>query len=232
MSQVVFGGETISYEVRWSPERRTLCIEVHPDRSVLVRAPEGCDEDVILSRVQRRAAWISKQIAEFERYSPRTPPRRYLRGETHLYLGRQYRLAVRYGEPSSVCLFGGNFIVTVPDKGGPECVRELLRHWYLESARRVFSDVLDASMPRFKGQPRPRLIVRAMRSRWGSLSPVGNMTLNSSLIRAPRSCIEYVVIHELCHLLHRHHDSNFYRYLGRLMPDWEGRKRQLEAALL
>jgi len=232
MNKAVFGREVISYEIRRSPERRTLCIEVHPDRSVLVRAPEGCHEDVILARVQRRAAWISRQIAEFERYSPRTPPRQYLAGETHLYLGRQYRLAVRHDKESSVSLAGGQFIVTLPKNNGPEHVRELMRQWYLECAKRVFTGVLDGCMPRFKGQPRPRLIVRAMRSRWGSLSPFGTMTLNASLVRAPRSCIEYVVIHELCHLRYRHHDSNFYRYLGRLMPDWQARKLHLEAALL
>jgi hypothetical protein len=71
-----------------------------------------------------------------------------------------------------------------------------------------------------------------MQSRWGSLSPAGTMTLNANLVRAPRACIEYVVVHELCHLKHRDHDTKFFRLLGQLMPDWEKRKRRLETALL
>jgi hypothetical protein len=93
-------------------------------------------------------------------------------------------------------------------------------------------DVLDEFLPRFKGCQRPRLIVRAMQSRWGSLSQGGTMTLNANLVRAPRACIEYVVVHELCHLKHRDHAASFFRLLGRVMPDWEKRKQRLETALL
>ena len=75
-------------------------------------------------------------------------------------------------------------------------------------------------------------MVRTMQSRWGSLSRAGTMTLNVNLVRAPRSSIEYVVTHELCHATHRDHDARFFKLLGRLMPDWKQRKQRLEAALL
>ena len=91
MGAIDYGSETIRYEVRFLATRRTLGIEVHPDSRVLVRAPAGCPETLIAERVRKRAAWISRRIAEFQRYRPRTPPRQYLSGESHLYLGRQYR---------------------------------------------------------------------------------------------------------------------------------------------
>jgi len=232
VGMIEYGRETIRYEVRFLPSRQTLGIEVHPDQRVVIRAPLGCAEDVIADRVRKRASWISRQIADFQRYSPRTPQRQHVSGETHLYLGRQYRLKVGVGETASVRMTRGQLAVTMPGNPDPERVKAMLHRWYLDHARQVFIEVLEQCLPRFKGHQRPRLIVRAMQSRWGSLSQAGSMTLNANLVRAPRACIEYVVTHELCHLRHRDHDASFFRLLGRVMPDWEKRKQQLEAALL
>lgn len=229
---IEFGSESICYEVQFFALRRTLGIEVHPDQRVVVRAPTGCSAEVIAERVQKRASWISRQIADFQRYNPRTPQRQYLSGETHLHLGRQYRLKVVSGDVASVKLSRGYLTVTVAGVPERERVRTMLHRWSLDRARDVFEDVLTKSLARSNIAQHPRIIVRAMQSRWGSLSQSGTMTLNSQLIRAPRACIEYVITHELCHLTHRDHDANFYRLLGQVLPDWEKRKQRLEAALL
>jgi hypothetical protein len=121
----------------------------------------------------------------------------------------------------------GHLVLTMPGKADSDRVKALLHRWYLDHARKIFMDVLDELVPRFKGYQQPRLIVRAMQSRWGSLSQAGTMTLNANLVRAPRACIEYVVAHELCHLKHRDHNASFFRLLGQVMPDWEKRKQLL-----
>lgn len=240
LHQLRYGRDTIRYEVRFLASRQTLAIEVHPDSRVLVRAPLGCPEALIAERVQKRARWISRQLAEFERYRPRTPARQYLNGESHLYLGRQYRLKLVPSDAASVKLTRGQLLVTLPGEPEAERAKALLHRWYLDRAQVVLAEVLDTSLLRFKGidsrfrgNDRPvRLIVRAMQSRWGSLSRAGTMTLNVNLVRAPRPCIEYVVTHELCHIEHRNHDARFFKLLGQVMPDWEQRKKRLEAALL
>ncbi len=229
---LTWGDETIRYEVRLLASRRTLTIEVHPDSRVLVRAPLDCPEAVIATRVQKRAAWISRQLSEFARYQPRTPARQYLNGESHLYLGRQYRLKLASGDAAGVKLSRGQLLLTLPGEPNPVVVQALLQRWYRDRAKAVFAEALDAGLAHFEGIARPRLSVRTLRSRWGSLSASGTMTLNVNLVRAPRPCIDYVVIHELCHTRHRHHDARFYKLLGQLMPDWEQRKQRLEAALL
>ncbi len=229
---LTWGTDTIRYELCFLASRQTLAIEVHPDSRVLVRAPIDCPEALIAERVQKRAAWISRQLAEFERYRPRTPARQYINGESHLYLGRQYRLKLISGEAASVKLTRGRLLVMLPGEPEPERVKALLHRWYLDRARAVFTEMLDTSLPHFKGIELPRLIVRAMQSRWGSLSRAGTMTLNLNLVRAPRPCIEYVVTHELCHSRHRDHDARFFKLLGQVMPDWKQRKQRLEAALL
>ena len=229
---LTWGTNTIRYEVCFLASRQTLAIEVHPDSRVLVRAPLDCPEALIAERVQKRAAWISRQLAEFDRYRPRTPARQYVNGESHLYLGRQYRLKLISEEAASVKLTRGQLLVALPGEPDPERIKALLHRWYLDRARAVFSDVLDASLRQFKFVEQPRLSVRVMKSRWGSLSPAGTMTLNVNLVRAPRPCIEYVVTHELCHTSHRDHDARFFKLLSQVMPDWEQRKQRLEAALL
>lgn len=229
---LTYGTDTIRYEVRFLASRQTLAIEVHPDSRVLVRAPVGCSAALIVERVQKRAAWISRQLAEFERYRPRTPARQFVNGESHLYLGRQYRLKLVSADAASVKLTRGQLLVSLPGEPDPERVKALLHRWYLDRARAVFGEVLDTSLLHFKGVDHPRLSVRAMESRWGSLSRAGTMTLNVNLVRAPRPCIEYVVTHELCHTRHRDHDARFFKLLGQVMPDWDQRKQRLEAALL
>ena len=229
---IEFGAEAIPYEVCFVPTRRTLGIEVHPDMRVVVKAPLGCDRELIAQRLRKRAAWISRQIADFRRYTPRTPQRQYVRGETHLYLGRQYRLKVAVGDEATVGISRGQIVVTLPGAPDAERIKALLQRWYLARARLVLAEVLDSCLLNFKEKAAPRMIIRAMQSRWGSLSPAGTMTLNVNLIRAPRACIEYVVTHELCHVEYRDHDAHFYRLLERVLPDWKRRKQRLEAALL
>ena len=230
VGSLVWGRQTIRYEVRFLASRRTLAIEVHPDSRVLVRAPAGCSGQLIAERVQKRAGWISRQLAEFDGYRPRTPERQYVNGESHRYLGRQYRLKVVSGGRPAVALSRGELRVT--GAASPAQVKALLHRWFLARASAVFAEVLCSCLPRLPGLQQPRLIVRTMQSRWGSLSRAGTMTLNLRLLGAPRACIEYVVIHELCHARHRDHDARFYRLLAQTLPDWERRKRRLESALL
>lgn len=229
---LLYGDETIEYKVQRLASRQTLGIEVHPNGRVLVRAPQDCPQSVIEARVRRRAAWISRQIADFERYKPRTPERQYVSGESHMYLGRQYRLRVLSAPESGVLLARGELLVRLKGVPTPPRVKAALDSWYRDRAKVIFNEVLNASLRRVHSLECPGLIVRRMQSRWGSLSPAGRMTLNVSLVRAPRTCIEYVVVHELCHVKHRSHDSRFFRAMGQVMPDWEKRKERLENALL
>lgn len=235
---VCYGDEVIRYAVIERPLRRTLGIEVHPEGRVLVLAPPGCDIATIDEKLHLRAGWISRQLAKFSRYERHTAPRHYLSGESHRYLGRQYRLRIVANDPSlrktQVKLTRGEMLVTSQGPLPPEKVKDLLRRWYLGRAREIYGSVLDDVFGFFErqGHEMPRITVREMRSRWGSLSSGGLMTLNSRLVQAPRPCIEYVIVHELCHLTYRDHSLGFYSMLGQVMPDWQVRKNRLEKALL
>jgi hypothetical protein len=122
----------------------------------------------------------------------------------------------------------------VPDPGDSRKVKTALDAWYREHAIAYITGRIDLLWPRFEktGIGRPPLIFRKVKTRWGSCSPQGRVMFNTELIKAPSDGIDYVVVHELCHLKYPKHDHSFYRLLGRLMPDWEKRKQRLEKAVL
>lgn len=232
-SRISYGQEDITFQVRYTG-RKTLEIAVHPDSRVVVKAPRGTDPLLIETRLIKRARWIKRQLDYFRQFEPRTPPRRYVGGETHLYLGRRYRLKAQDGDTDSVKLTRGYFWVTCKGSAEPERVKGLLERWYFERARGMFAERLEQCWPDFqrRGLKRPALHIRKVKTRWGSLSPRGVMMLNVDLIRTPSECIDYVITHELCHLKYRNHSTEYYRLLEQVMPDWERRKIKLELALV
>ena len=233
LDAISYGGNEILFHVQIS-ERKTMEIAVHPDCRVVVKAPESATGNEIRRRVYRRARWITKQINYFQQFHPRTTQRRYVSGETHLYLGRQYRLKVSAGEDADIKLIRGFIYSTCRGRPNPNKVQLLLDEWYLERARTKYAESLGRCFPDFQrmGYAQPTVHIRRMKTRWGSLSSKGTLTLNRELIRAPRDCIDYVVTHELCHLKYKDHSSAFYRLLEQVMPDWERVKHRLELALV
>ena len=225
---VQWGRTRIAYEYRYA-ERKTLAITVHPDLRVTVIAPHGAEPEVIRDKVRKRGPWIHRQWRELELYLPKQPPRRFVNGESHRYLGRQYRLRAERGAHDSVKCRRGYFRVTSRGEPSPERSKRMLDRWYYDHAERIFRDRLEACHERARreGIPRPALKIRRMQKRWGSCSPDGRITLNLELIKAPKDCIDYVIMHELCHLKEAHHGPRFWALLGRVMPDFEVRRKQL-----
>ncbi|MBK7698568.1 MAG: M48 family metallopeptidase [Saprospiraceae bacterium] len=226
IDQIEFGSLTIIYTVEYS-ERKTLGITVTPDMNVLVRAPFDASCDKIREKLKTKAPWIIKQKSFFLSFHPKTPERKYISGETHLYLGRQYRLKIVLGSTESVKLKGKFIEVTTIDKSN---VPSLMKTWYLERARHKFNNLaipLIAQFSKYNVHP-TSIILRNMSSRWGSCTPKGKIILNPELIKAPKRCIEYVIIHELCHLVHHDHTQKFIDLQTKEMPDWSKWKHKLE----
>lgn len=230
--EVVFGGKRIEFRLRRS-NRKTLAITVWPDLSVRVTAPDGADLEVVRAKVRKRAVWIGRQQRFFGQFLPPVPPRRYVSGETHRYLGRQYRLKVVEAAKPSVKLKGRFIWVETPGRSDSSHVQRLLEAWYREHARAAFARSLESCLAGLHGRLKgtPRLHLRRMPKRWGSWTRNGAIYLNPELVRAPASCIDYVVTHELCHLVHGNHGRQFFDLLRQTMPDWERRKARLEETM-
>ena len=228
-----YGTQTISYRLRLSPRKR-LRIVVTPMLDVRVHAPLQASEAEITDVVQSKAPWIARQLEAMRRFHPLPAPHQYISGETFRYLGRQYRLRVDNGGNTPARLYGRFLHVHLPNTKDTATIRQRIETWYRDRAADVFQRYLIKwhAVGARHGIPEPRLVVRRMRTRWGSCSSTGRITLNVYLVQAPIHGIEYVIMHELCHLEHHNHSKAFYSLLSRCMPDWERRKRVLNSIVI
>jgi len=225
-----YGKTVLRYTVHRS-ERESLRISVYPDRRIEVHAPTWTSDDDVTRRVRRRAAWIKRQLDFFLSFEPRHELKEYVPGESHRYLGRRYRIqwlpSEDHGAP--LCrLRGAHFEVSAGDRAG---IQPAVEGWFAERALVRLPEIAAPWLALFDElhdvQPK-QLIVRPLSVRWGSCTPSGRITLNRELIHHRRTSIEYVIVHELCHLVEPNHTKAFWALLERMLPDWEARKHVLE----
>lgn len=227
----IYGDERITFERKPRPlVNGRILIKVHPDCRVVVSAPQDTDDQQVLNAVEKRGRWIYQQLRDFRKQLEYITPRQYISGESHYYLGKQYMLKVIVApsDAQGVKMLRGKLEVTLRHKSA-EKVLQLLTDWYKARAREVFARRLSAMLEQalwVSGSPPLRILT--MQTQWGSCSPNGRVTLNPNLVKAPRECIDYVILHELCHLAEHNHSERFYRLMGQVMPDWELTKERLD----
>ena len=228
-----YGSAVIEYTLVRSA-RHSLSISVLPDGEVSVVAPEDADPAEVDARVKQRARWILRQQRRFAEFRPRTPPRQFVGGETHRYLGRQYRLKIEPANADRVLIRSGRLVVQSRFPKDRDWTRVLVRRWMRQRAREVLHERYDAARPIMValGIKQPLLMICSMKKRWGSHTPSGRILLNDMLIAARRDCIDYVIVHELCHVVEPNHSVRFFGLLNRFMPDWEKRKELLEKSTI
>jgi predicted metal-dependent hydrolase len=227
---VEFGSKRIDFSVSYSP-RKTIGITITPGMEVLVKAPANATPVKVKAIVLKKAPWILKQQDFFLGFYPKTPLKKFISGESHLYLGREYRLKVANAVKNDIHFNGRQIIVY---KKKTSTAGKVLNAWYREKAKLKFAEIAEPWIQRFKKhhvEPQ-NVYVQEMPTRWGSCTPGGKIILNPELIKAPKACIEYVIVHELCHLVHKNHSQKFFELQKKEMPDWEKWKRKLETILI
>ena len=231
-----FGSRQIDFRLEYS-NRKSLGISVTPELLVLVKAPVDTTLEKVKEKIRKKAPWIIRQQSFFLSFHPKTPTRRFIGGESHLYLGRQYRLKVindKLKVTNEYVKLERQFIeVGVFDKSN---AKKLVEKWYLNKAQEKFDKIAKPLFEKFTSKHNLSFItyhlsLRCMPTRWGSCTPKGKIILNPELIKAPKGCIEYVIIHELCHLIHHDHTQKFIDLQTKEMKDWEKWKTKLEKLL-
>ena len=227
---IQFGSTTIDYDIEFA-QRKTLSICVNPEGSVHLKAPIEANLEQIRKKVYKRANWILRQKRFFESFGIPTTKRQFVSGESHLYLGRQYMLRLKESDVNAVHY--QNNIIEI------ECRHKkdagiLLQTWYRQRANIKFQEYAKPIIEKFSvyGVKPQSISIKKMDKRWGNCTTEGNITLNPRLICAPRCCIEYVITHELCHLIYRNHTKEFYALLSKEMPHWEKYKNKLERIMM
>lgn len=222
------GNTTIRYELAFS-KRKTLGIRIYPDGRVSVTAPTGLARAEIEQIVLKRADWIVRHQKKFQAAPRPIPlPRRYVSGETYQYLGKAYTLRVVEDRIERVELGDGVLSVFVNQTTNTKRIAALIERWYHTQAERIFTARLKACFPQvsFMAVSMPTLTIRTMKTRWGSCTSRGRVTLNRKLLHMSEDLIDYVILHELCHLKEMNHSPRFYALMDRVLPHWrECRKR-------
>lgn len=216
--------------VRSRSKRDAIKIRVHPTLEVEVLAPPTMADTDVIQAAKRRGRWIFKQLTAFYQNRYYVTPLQYKSGETHHYLGRQYQLKVykNEGRGNRVRLMRGYLEIYTND-AKREVIQSLLHQWYLEKARDYFNKRLTVLLPRASWvTERPLLRLQTMKTQWGSCSKQGRITLNPYLVKAPQEAIDYVILHELCHIAEYNHSDRFYELLNSVMPQWRAIKERLD----
>ncbi len=229
--QFSYGDDLIGFErVDRKNDARRILIKVHPDCRVIVQAPSDASDEDVMQAVKKRSRWISSKLDTFRAQLSDVRPRQYISGESHYYLGRQHMLKVevKSDQKPQVKLLRGRLEVTVK-KHEPSKVKDLLNDWYKSRAQEVFQRRLTAVMDKTLWvKEKPPIRILTMQTQWGSCSINGLLTLNPHLVKAPRECVDYVILHELCHLVEHNHSEYFYRLISKVMPEWGKHKQRLD----
>ncbi len=212
-------GFPFQVEVIRTDRKRSASISLSDD-SVKVTVPSTLSDNRIRDLVSKRTSWIQQKFQE-QSDRPNQAPKEFVSGETVTYLGKNYRLKVLKGESATIKMHRGYLEVTVlEDDSDPKTsIRLLLTDWYkshaekrlIEKTKR-FSNVI--------GVKPNSVCVKDYKSRWGSCSAQGDVSYNWRIILAPHSIVDYVVVHELCHMLEHNHSSKYWKHVERYVPNW------------
>lgn len=225
----LLGGRRIPYTLQRSRRRRRISFVVD-EQGLAVQAPWRASDRVIEDAMQRAARWIVAKVDEWAA-RPRRPLRAWTEGETLDYLGRGYGLRlVADGQAAGVLLADAQTLeVRGPRIDDPAAVRALVVKWYRRHAERHFPERVDHFAPRL-AVARPRIFLSDAAGRWGSCNSKREVRLNWRLMQAPSHVIDYVVAHELAHLLHLDHSPRFWRAVASVFPDYESARAELAAS--
>ena len=232
LHSINFGRALIEFRVQHS-QRKTLAITVQPSRCRYSDRPSARNHEAIRAKMRKRRRWILAQRDYFSRFLPATPPRRYVSGETHRYLGRQYRLKVSLRPRNEIKLIGRFLYVSTKTKRRKN-VRAMLERWFRHRAKEQFERRLERwhAWCNYAVLKCQSFVYAKWQSDGEVLRRMVAFILNPRpLVRVPSACIDYVIAHEVCHLKFPHHNKAFYRLLTQVCPNWRKVKEQLEESL-
>lgn len=212
--------------------RKSIALHVLHDGSVELRAPKWVAEKELLKFVEQRIDWVIEQRIKRLQIHALRP--KFCTGQHHYYLGSRYPLNVLKGTTSQSVLIDGTLCLFVSDPSSAKHVEAAMHFFYRQQAKQIFVQRMDHCYQQFPMQglsfkPKPELKLRKMRRRWGSCSSKAVITLNTQLMKMPIECIDYVIIHELCHLWFFDHSKAFYRLLSQAMPEWRHCEQIIES---
>ena len=216
----------ISIEMQYGFRKR-LTLTVYPDQRIIARIPHGFPKRRIEEYFKKKTPWMLKHLQHFEQHPPESE-KAYIEGETHTFLGKEVFLKLKQGS-NKVNLSENVLILQVKDSDDVQMKKKVLDNWYRREAIRFLTPLFTQWMETLQYLKLPPASLRfyKMKRRWGSCSTKGMITLNTELIKKHPNLIDYVIVHEICHLKVPAHNKEFYALVESIIPDWKARRKVL-----
>ena len=233
----VYGDEVIDYSVlrkACKPNQKAkIMLRIYPEGDVIITAPHETSQAQIHETIKQKIKWIWDGLKEYQAQKSHIQPKQYISGEMQFYLGRRYVLKViqTNEDKSQVKMTRGQIrvLLSANSKYTKQAIKDLVNTWYRQHAERVFKERLTLLYKQFSWvDDRPDFRIINMKKQWGSCSAKGTIIINPHLIKAPKECIDYVLIHELCHIKEYNHSPKFWRLVSSIMPHWKEVKCKLD----
>lgn len=231
MNQIKFGNKKIVYLIKRGSRKKTVALHIQPNSTVLVLSPQFLESEMIKEIVSKRARWIVQKQEKLKRFNTSILKKEFVSGESFPYLGRQYRLKIIRSDGADVpaCkLVNGRFQVEInksmTGETASSAVAGSILKWYMARAQEKINERVERySIP--IGEKPVRIIIRDQEKIWGSCSISGVLRFNWKVVMMPLSALDYVIVHELCHLFMKNHSDKFWNKVGSIIPDYK-KKRQ------
>lgn len=205
---------------------KNISIKIKPTLEVILTVPFKTPPEYINKVLEKRKSWILKHLEKFKISNPYLQNKLY-NDNTFIYLGKQYDLEVLISDNNHVELAENCFYIYLTDVTNVDTKLQLIDNWYKKQAKHYFKQVIEKYI-RIVNKPINHISIKRMKTRWGSCNTKkGYINLNIELMKKSPDAIEYVILHELTHLIHANHSKDFYNYIASYMPDWKIRQSKL-----
>lgn len=223
-----YGTRTVEFDVVYR-KRKTLEISVEPPNVITVVAPNNTPENIIIEKIKSRAEWIVQKIYSFKDMQYQKINREFVSGESFMYLGRNYSLQVVIDEnikKPEVKLYHSKFYVTIA-KRDDKAIHKAMEEWYRKKTKEKIEERIKY-YERFFNLTPTAVKIKEQQKRWGSCTAKNELLFNWRCAMARTNALDYIVVHEMCHMYHKNHSKEFWELLNSIMPDYEGRKEWLK----
>lgn len=234
MERITYGNKKIYFKIQRGRRKKTVAIHIQPNIAVFVLSPQLMETEKIKRIVRKRAKWIIEKQEKLKKIKPGLTKKDFVSGETFPYLGRNYRLKITKTdspEEDKCKLFNGRLHVYInkklKDKAVKKVVREKLTEWYMERAKEKINERIDRYAIQIGKSPK-KVIIKNQEKRWGSCSHSGTVRFNWKAVMAPIVAFDYIIVHELCHLLYPNHSERFWRKVESIIPDYKKQRNWLK----
>lgn len=222
--------QTIDYNVLYK-KRKTMGIYIDVYGNIELRVPVATKDDQITGFIDQKWLWIISRQKEMKEKTKGFKQPEYESGETFLYLGQSYPIIINVDEKliHDTVIFEKDQLeirVKVNDIKG---IKKLMKRFYYKKCKALITDRIKVYQPKFKMKPRG-FKISSNKKTWGTCNSMRELTFNYKLAMAPIEVIDYIVIHEMCHMVHLNHDRSFWRLVGKYMPDYEEKQEWLSAS--